>query len=105
MERQKEEADQSRLVSGSFNKQGTLCMRLVLGSHKTGRTSQPPTRFLKVYIEALMGFSHVYSPSGLNDTVISEDCVLENSSHCRNDGQNIYSKDKGGGEESTITCF
>lgn len=33
-ERQKEEAGQSRLVGGRFNKQGNLHMRLVLGDHR-----------------------------------------------------------------------
>ena len=68
-----------RLVGGSFNKQGNLYMRL--GSHKTSRSLDLPTKILKVYTEALMGFSHVFSPDGLNNTLLSHGSVLE-SSYC-----------------------
>lgn len=50
----------------SFNNmQGNLHTRLVLG-----------IRILKVYIEALTGFSHIFSPNGLN-TLLSQDYILE----------------------------
>ena len=40
-------------------------MRLVLGSPTTRRSLHPATRILKVSIEALTGFSHIFSPDGL----------------------------------------
>ena len=73
----KKEADYSRLVGGSFNKQGILHMRLVLGGPKTSRYLQLPTRILKVYIEALTGFSRVCCPDGLSNILLSQGCVLE----------------------------
>lgn len=57
-----------------------------------------PTRILGVYIEASIGFSHLFSPGGLNNTLLSQDCILENGSHCENGGRNVHSKDRGGGE-------
>ena len=67
------------------------------------RSPHSSTRTLKVYIEDFTGFSHVCCPDGLNNTWLSEGCVLENSSACGNCGQNVYSKDRGGAEESLIT--
>lgn len=34
-------------------------------------------RILKVYIETLMGFSHIFSPDGLNNTLLFQGCILE----------------------------
>ena len=48
-ERPREDADLSRLVSGSFSKQRNFCMRLVLG--KRNRPLSLPARILKVYSE------------------------------------------------------
>ena len=36
-----------------------------------------PTRILKVYIEALTGFSHLFSPDGLINTSLSQGCITE----------------------------
>lgn len=74
-ERWKKEADQSRMIGDRFNKQGNLT-RPVLGDHKTSRCLHAPTIILKVYIESLPGFSHVYSPDGLNNTSLSKGYVL-----------------------------
>lgn len=60
-----------RLVADNFNKQENLHMRLVLGDHKTNRSSHLPAKILKVYIEVLMGFSHIFRPDGLNNTLLS----------------------------------
>ena len=54
-EKWKKGADYYRLVGGGSNRQGNLCMRLVLGSLKTGRSLNLPTRILEVSIEALTG--------------------------------------------------
>lgn len=37
----------------------------------------PPDRVIKIYIEALAGFGHVYCPGGLNNTLLFQDCVLD----------------------------
>ena len=100
--RPRKETDHSRLVNGGFNKQENLCTRLILGSHKRSRSPQAPARILKVCIELLTKFSHVSSPDGLNSTLLSQGCVLENSSCCGNRRQNVHSKDKGEGEEPPI---
>ena len=35
------------------------------------------TRILRIYIQALTEFSHLASPDGLNNTLLSQGCVLE----------------------------
>lgn len=52
-------------------------MRLISGGHKTSRSPHLPTRILKVYIEALPGFSHIYCPEGLNNILFSSSCSFE----------------------------
>lgn len=94
--------DYSRLVDSRFNKQGNLLTRLVLASLKTKRSLYLPTKILKIYVEAFTGFSHVYHPDGLYNTLLSQGCVLQNGSHCVNDGQKVFSKDGGGSQESLI---
>lgn len=47
-ERPKEEADHSRLVGDSLNKQGNSHTRFVLGGLKTRRSLPLPARILKV---------------------------------------------------------
>ena len=66
----------TRLVGGKFNKQENLHTRLVLGGCKMSRSLHPPARILKDYIEALPGFSHLFSPDVLNNTLLSQVCVL-----------------------------
>ena len=58
-----------------------------------------PARILKVYIEALMGFSHTYHPDGLDNAMLSQGYILENSFHCGTGQNNVYSKYRGEGEE------
>lgn len=65
--RDKKEAGPSRVVGGSFNKQGDLLTRLVLGG-----CTPLPSRILKVSREASMGFSPVHHPDGLNTTILSQ---------------------------------
>ena len=101
-ERLKTEADHFRWVDGSFNKQGNLHTRLILGGWKMSRSTHLPARILKVYTKDLTGFSHIYHPEGLNSTPLSQSCVLENGSHCGNGGQSVHSKDRGGGEGPPI---
>ena len=73
----KKEADYPRLVGGSFNKHGNLHTRLALGGHKTSWLLHPPAWIIKVYIETLIKFNHIYYPDGLNNTLLSEDCGFE----------------------------
>lgn len=35
-----------------------------------------------------------HHPDGLSNTWLSQGCVLENGSHCGNNGQNVHSKDR-----------
>ena len=98
-ERPAKEADHSRLVCGRFKKQGNLLTRLVLGHYKMSRSLHPPTRILKVYIEALMGFSLICHPDYLKNTLLFQDCVLKNGSH---GGQSVCSEDRGESEEPPI---
>lgn len=83
-------------------RQGNLPMMLVLGNCKMNRCLHLSTRILRVYIEALSEFSHVYQPDGFDDILVSQGCVLESGSYCGNSGQNTHSKDKGGHEEPLI---
>lgn len=50
-------------------------------------------------LEALTGFRHVFSPDGLNTTLLSQGYKLENSLHSGNGGQSVLSKDRGGDKE------
>lgn len=52
-------------------------MRCALGNYKMNKFSYPRTRILTVCIEALVRFSHVYSPDGLSNTLLSQGSVLE----------------------------
>ena len=40
------------------------------------RSPYLPARILEVYIEALTGFSHVYCPDGLSNTILSQGYLL-----------------------------
>lgn len=44
------------------------------------RSLHPPPKILEVYIEALKGLSHIYCLDGLNSTLLSRSCVLEQGS-------------------------
>lgn len=102
--RVKEEADQSRWIGGRLNKQGNWLRRLVVGGCKTSRSPHLPARILKVYLKALTGFSQVWGPEGLNNTLLSQVCILENGSPCENgvEGRTLHCKDREGGEELLI---
>lgn len=55
-------------------------MRLVLDSHKMSRFTHPSPKLLKVNIESLTGFIHVYHPDGLNNTILSQGYISEAAS-------------------------
>lgn len=77
--RLRKDADHSRFIGVRFNKQGKLHARVVLGTHKTSRSLNPPDRILKVYMEVLTGFRHVYYKDAVNNTCLSQGCILETS--------------------------
>lgn len=59
------------MIGSKVNKQRNLQMRLVLGSPKwVDLHTHPPN--LKVYIESVTGFSHVYSPDGIKPALLSQ---------------------------------
>lgn len=58
-------------------------MRPALGGCKTSRSLHLPARIFKVYIEALSGFGHTFSPDGFNSTLLSQGCLLEMASAMR----------------------
>lgn len=66
--------DHSRLVGGRFSK-GTF--KACLEWPRDAYISTPTTRILEVYIKALTGFSHIFHADGLNNTLVSQGCVLE----------------------------
>ena len=75
-ERPKNEADHARWVGGKFSQRENLLMRLVVSSCKTSRSPHLPARILKVYIDVLNGFSHIFSPDGLSNTLLSQGYML-----------------------------
>ena len=97
----KKEADLSKLVGGSFNKQGNLHLRFVLGGYKT-RSLHVPARILEVYMKTFTRFSHIYQPDGFNSTLIAQGFDLKNDSHYGDNGKHIF-QGKGRDEEHLIT--
>ena len=61
------------------------------------RSLHLPNRILRVYIEALTGFSLVYSPDGLNNTDSLKAASLKQLLV-----QNVHFKDRGAGKEPPI---
>ena len=74
-ERQKKEADHSRLVGGRFHTEIYLT-RLVLCRCRTSRFLHLPAGILKVYIEVLTGFSRVHSLDNLITTFLFQGFIL-----------------------------
>lgn len=62
-----------------------------------------PARILKVYIKASSGFSHLFHPYGLNNTLLSQGYVLETAPGTGNTWKNMHSKDRGG--EGASDCL
>lgn len=91
--REIDEADHSGEVGGSFNNGGNLHMRLVCDRCDTSRSPRPTARILKVYIKALTGFSHRYSPDSLRNTLLCQGCVLEYGSGYGSGRRNPLSED------------
>ena len=87
-ERPKKGADHPRLGGGRFTKQRNLHVRLDLSSCKMSSSPHTSARILKVYIETVTGFSHVFILGGFNTTFLFQGCTLGAAS--------------GGGEGSTM---
>lgn len=87
--------DHSRLIGGNFNEQWNLFTRIVLGSHRKANFSNPPVRLLKVYREALVGFSHIPSAYSLNTTFFFKFVFLKQSLGV-GEARERHSKDRGG---------
>lgn len=98
--REEERGSQFRLVNGRFNHQRNSRERLVLVGCKSSRSLWQLTRLLKVYMLILVGFTSVFSIDDLSNTLLSQGYILEDDSHYGNNGHNLYSKDRGAGEET-----
>ena len=69
---------------------------LLLGGCNTSKSPHLPSRISKVCIDALTGFSHVYLPDGLSNTLLSQGWNVENDSQYGKSGQTVQSKDREG---------
>ena len=69
------------------------------GGCKTRIFPYLPAKILNIYIEALIGFSHICCLDGLITTL---GCVLGTASEGRDGKWDIHSKDRGGSEEDLI---
>lgn len=49
-------------------------------------------------------FSHIFNLEGLNNTLLSQGCALENGCSCVNGGCNVHSKDQGEGVIPLMAC-
>ena len=92
------ETGHSRFINGKFNKQGNLLLKFVLDDSKMSRLMYPPTRILKIYIEASLDSVILYYPDGQNNTLLSEGFILENGSHYGNGENSTHDKDRREGE-------
>ena len=75
---------------------------LVLGNRKTGRSPHLPVRILKVYVEVLAGFSHMYHPDGLNNTWLPLGYIFGRAPTAGMVDRTVHSKNRGGGEQPPI---
>lgn len=96
-QKKKYQANHSKFVGVRYNKQGNVTMRLVSSDCKISRCLTPPSRILKVYVEALPRVGRGYCPDGLHYTLLFWGCILENGSGCGSSGQNVRSKGRGRG--------
>lgn len=110
----KKDADLSRLLGDSLisngncflfcllNKQNKLLLNEAFLGQPHDEYISALTRILKVYTEVLTGFSYDNCPDGVNNTLLSQGCVLESGFHCRNSGKSVYSKHRVGNKELLI---
>lgn len=60
-----------------------------------------PFRILKLYVEALTVFRHIYHPDGLNSTLLSQGCVLRSAPRGGTWGQKCFTR-TGDGDDSPV---
>lgn len=60
------------------------------------RSQHTPSRIIRVYTEALTGFSRIHGPDGVSNTELSKLALL-GSSLCEDSGQSLRCKDREGG--------
>ena len=90
-EKPKKETGHFRLVvAGLISRQHTP--EVYLWWLQEEQISAPACQVLKVYTEALTGFSHINHADGLNITSVSQGCVLGAVSRSGKGKQNPYSK-------------
>lgn len=75
--RLKKETDLLHIGGWKFYKARELTDEAYLGGHKRIRFLHLPARNLKVYIQALTGFNHIYHSDDLNTTSVSQGCILK----------------------------
>ena len=63
-------------VAGVISK-GTYLQGLSWAAARWVGLCTPPGKILKVFIEALTGFIHIFSSGSLNSTLFSQGCILE----------------------------
>ena len=68
-------------------------MKLGLGGCKMSRSLHLPGRILKIYMVTLISFKHINHPDDINNKLLFQGCVLENSCCFGNSGQNEHLKD------------
>lgn len=99
-ERLKQEAEHPGLVGGKVINKGTY-IQDPCWAPQDGQVFAPALQIclksnliLKVYKEALTGFSHRYSPDGLSNILLSQGCICASGSGCGNSGHTAHSKDR-----------
>lgn len=97
--RPEKETDPSRLAGGGLNSKGTWEARHV--QPQAGRPPHLPVKSymfyiglnIKIYMEASVGFRHVYHLDGFNTTSPTQGYVLGAASRCREGRWNPHPKD------------
>lgn len=74
----------------------TYLRGLSQAAERLSRSPHQSTRTLKVYIEALIGFGHIYHPDDLNNTLLFQGYFLETTATMGIIGRTYISKDTGG---------
>ena len=57
------------------------------------RSLHLPATILKIYMVTLIRFKHISHPDDINNKLLSQACILENSCCFGNSGQNEHLKD------------
>ena len=84
------------MAGGSFNKQRELIYEAYLGLQQDEWIPTPTHHILRVYIETLMEFSHIYGACVLNTTFLSKGFLLGAAFGSRKGKRNPHSKDRMG---------